>query len=139
MDSYSILDTRDSIPDTKSDSAPDSGSLDTRYSIPDTKSDSAPKAGSLDTRDSIPDTSKGVFCEVFNVACGQDNSILNLVELLNKIMGKKIEPKLGPTRQGDVLRTLADISKIKRILGYEAQVSFEEGLKKTVEYFINAS
>jgi len=77
------------------------------------------------------------FCEVFNVACGSDNTILGLVDTLNKITGKRIKPKFGPIRQGDVFRTLADISKIKSMLGFTPKVGFEEGLKKTLEWFKN--
>ncbi len=80
-------------------------------------------------------SSNKAFCEVLNVACGTDNSIIGLVESLNKIMGKNIKPKFTPKRQGDVMRTLADVTKIRQVLGYEPKVSFEEGLKKTVESF----
>ncbi|MFA6320552.1 MAG: SDR family oxidoreductase [Candidatus Omnitrophota bacterium] len=80
-------------------------------------------------------TTPGIKCEVFNVACGTDNSILELVEILNKITGKSIKPVFEPSRQGDVPRTLADISKIKAKLGYEPKINFEEGLRKTVDWF----
>ena len=73
--------------------------------------------------------------EVFNVACGSDNSILDLVAALNKIMNKTIKPTHTPPRAGDVFRSLADISKIEKMLGYKPVVSFEDGLKKTVEWF----
>lgn len=82
-------------------------------------------------------TTSDIKCEVFNVAAGNDHSIIDLVDILNKIMGKDIPPKFTPIRPGDVLRTLADTTKIKRFLGYEAKVSFEEGLKKTTEWFAN--
>jgi nucleoside-diphosphate-sugar epimerase len=72
---------------------------------------------------------------IFNVACGSDNSILDLVATLNKIIGKNIKPVLLPLRAGDVFRTLADISQIRNKLGYEPKVGFEEGLRKTVEWF----
>jgi nucleoside-diphosphate-sugar epimerase len=75
------------------------------------------------------------FCEVFNVACGQDNSILDLVDTLNKIMAKSIKPVFEPSRQGDVPRTLANISKIRSRLRYEPKVGFEEGLRRTVDWF----
>jgi nucleoside-diphosphate-sugar epimerase len=75
------------------------------------------------------------FCQVFNVACGEDNTVLGLVETLNKIMGKNIKPKFGPKRAGAVFRTSADISKIKSILGYTPKVSFEEGLRRAVAWF----
>jgi nucleoside-diphosphate-sugar epimerase len=78
-----------------------------------------------------------VFHEVFNVANGKDNTVLSLVDLLNKIIGKNIKPKLLPIRAGDVFKTLADITKIKEKLGFKPKVDFEEGLKKTVEYFKN--
>ncbi len=82
-------------------------------------------------------TTPGIKCEVFNVACGQDNSILELVAMLNKIMKKSIAPVHTPPRAGDVFRTLADISKIKSTLGYKPQVDFEEGLRRTTEWFSN--
>lgn len=72
---------------------------------------------------------------IFNVANGKDNSVLELVDYLNKIIGKNIKPKLLPIRAGDVFRTNADISKIKKTLGYEPKVDFEEGLRRTVAYF----
>jgi len=77
------------------------------------------------------------FHEVFNVANGKDNTVLQLVDALNKIMGKKIKPMFLPVRPGDVFRTCADISRIKKGLGYEPAISFEAGLKKTVEWFKN--
>ncbi len=73
--------------------------------------------------------------EVFNVANGKDNTVLKIVEYLNKIIGKKIQPKHLPVRVGDVFRTCADISKIKSKLGFKSAVCFEDGLKRTVEYF----
>ena len=72
---------------------------------------------------------------VVNVANGKDNTVLQLVDYLNKIIGKNIKPEFLPVRAGDVFRTCADISKIKAKLGYEPKVTFEEGLKRTVEYF----
>lgn len=78
---------------------------------------------------------KGIKCEVFNVACGKDKSILELVDILNKIMGKSIKPIFTPPRQGDVFKTQADISKLKAQLNYEPKIDFEEGLKLTVEWF----
>ncbi len=92
------------------------------------------------TKGTVPSNSTGdcprrTFCEVFNVACGSDNSVLNLVDTLNKIMDKNVKPKLGPIRQGDVFRTQADISKIQSVLGFKPKVNFEEGLRRTVAWF----
>ncbi|MFA4932970.1 MAG: SDR family oxidoreductase [Candidatus Omnitrophota bacterium] len=80
-------------------------------------------------------TKDGIKHDVFNVANGKDNTILELVEILNKIIGKDILPKLLPARVGDVFKTLADISRIKEKLGFVPKKSFEEGLVDTVSYF----
>ncbi|MFA5038095.1 MAG: SDR family oxidoreductase [Candidatus Omnitrophota bacterium] len=80
-------------------------------------------------------TIPGVKHEVFNVANGRDNTILQLVESLNKILGKNIAPQLLPVRAGDVFRTCADISRISKKLGFKPLVSFEDGLRRTCEYF----
>jgi len=77
--------------------------------------------------------------EVLNVANGQDNTVLQLVDSLNKIIGKNIKPTFLPVRPGDVFRTLADISKIKSKLGFKPKVDFEEGLKRTVTWFQSTS
>lgn len=73
--------------------------------------------------------------QVINIANGEDHSILELVDVLNKIMDKNIEPIFTPPRPGDVFKTLADISKAKELLGYEPKIKFEQGLKYTVEWF----
>jgi len=80
-------------------------------------------------------TTPGIKHEVFNVANGRDNTVLELVDALNRIIGKNIQPKLLPVRAGDVFRTSADISKIQQKIKYQPLVTFEEGLKHTVEYF----
>lgn len=72
---------------------------------------------------------------VFNVANGRDHTVLELVEILNGIMAKDVKPKFLPVRRGDVFRTCADISRIKRALGYRPLVDFRSGLEKTVAYF----
>ncbi len=80
-------------------------------------------------------TTPGIKHGVFNVANGKDNTVLQIVEILNRIFGKKIKPRFLPVRAGDVFKTRADISKIRRSLGFKPVVGFEEGLRKTVEYF----
>ncbi len=80
-------------------------------------------------------TTPGIKHEVFNVACGQDHTVLQLVSILNRILDKDIKPEFHPVRPGDLLRSSADISKINRKTKYKPVVNFEDGLKKTVEYF----
>jgi len=73
--------------------------------------------------------------EVLNVAAGKDTAVLQLVDMINEILGKRIKPELLPVRAGDVFRTNADISRIKKTLGFKPTVSFSEGLKKTVDWW----
>jgi len=82
-------------------------------------------------------TTPGIKHEVLNVANGKDNTVLQLVDYINKITGKNIKPKLLPIRAGDVFRTCADISKIREILKFTPKVNFEDGLKITVDWFKN--
>ena len=76
----------------------------------------------------------GVAGEVFNVACGQRFTLLDLLQMLNRILGTSVEPRFGEARAGDVKHSLADISKAQRLLGYSPTVSFEEGLERTVAW-----
>lgn len=70
-----------------------------------------------------------------NVACGQRITILELVEQINKALGKNIKPILSPPRAGDIKHSLADLNHSKEIIGYTPQVQFADGLKKTVEWY----
>lgn len=76
--------------------------------------------------------------EVFNVACGSRTTLNKLVELLKEIFSKNLKVENLPPRLGDVRHSFADISKAERLLGYRPLVEFKEGLKKTVEWFLEA-
>jgi len=80
-------------------------------------------------------TAPGVSGEVFNVACGSDTTVLGLVEVINKIAGKNIEPKLLPIRKGDVFKTLADVTHITEKLNFKPEFTFEQGIKITFDWF----
>jgi len=73
--------------------------------------------------------------EVINVATGGRISLNQLFEAVNKLTGAGLEPIYADARAGDVRDSQADISKARRLLGYEPGVSFEQGLEKTVEWF----
>lgn len=73
--------------------------------------------------------------QVINIACGERYTLIDLVNMINEILGKHIEPKFEKDRAGDVKHSLAGIDKAKDLLGYEVKVDFREGLKRTVEYF----
>jgi nucleoside-diphosphate-sugar epimerase len=82
-------------------------------------------------------TASGVSGEVFNVACGTTTSVIDIVNSLNNILGTVIKPKYAPKRHGDVRKTYADISRMKKFLKIKKVVGFDEGLKLTVEWFKN--
>jgi UDP-N-acetylglucosamine/UDP-N-acetylgalactosamine 4-epimerase len=73
--------------------------------------------------------------QVYNVACGEQTSLNELVEILKATSGKNIEPIYGPERPGDVKHSKADISKIQEKLGYKPSVYFNEGLKRIYKWY----
>ncbi|MBZ4189987.1 SDR family oxidoreductase [Niabella beijingensis] len=78
---------------------------------------------------------KEAINQVYNIACGEQTSLLTLFELLKTEAGLDITPDFGVTRKGDVLHSLADISKAKSLLGYTPSVSVREGLVRTFEWY----
>jgi nucleoside-diphosphate-sugar epimerase len=72
--------------------------------------------------------------EVINVATGGRISLNQLFRTIRDLVGARIEPIYRDSRAGDVRDSQADISKSRRVLGYEPVVTFEEGLEKTVEW-----
>ena len=81
----------------------------------------------------------GAAGEVFNVGCGDRVSLLDIIARLEAQLGKKLERRHTPSRAGDVPHTLADVSKAKRLMGYSPLVGFDEGFRRTVEYFKSSS
>lgn len=71
----------------------------------------------------------------FNVGHGEAHTLLELVDLLQEILGTELQLLHTPTRAGDVRHTLADISEAQKCLGYKPEASFEQGFARTVEYF----
>ncbi len=80
--------------------------------------------------------SKEAKNEVFNVACGERITINYLWESLRLAAGSELKAEYGPTRQGDVRDSLADISKAQKLLGYEPKYTVREGLKITWDSFM---
>ena len=80
-------------------------------------------------------TNKEAINQVYNIACGQQISLLELFTILRKEAGSMLEPVYGPERTGDVKHSLADISKAKKHLGYNPATSVQEGLIKTFNWY----
>ncbi len=73
--------------------------------------------------------------KVFNAANGHSISLLELLAAMNGLLGTAVEPDFQPERPGDVRDSLADITEARKILGYEPQVDFDEGLQRSIEYY----
>jgi len=72
---------------------------------------------------------------VFNAANGRTTDLLTLLRMLNELLGTNVEAKFEPARVGDVRESLADITQARQMLDYEPQVSFEEGLRRSIDYY----
>lgn len=81
---------------------------------------------------------EGVAGEIFNVAFGERSSVNNLIEELNKIFESNIEAICTKPRTGDVKHSLADITKARKLLGYNSFINFQDGLRETVKWFTNS-
>lgn len=71
----------------------------------------------------------------FNVACGEQLTLLDLVAAINRVLGTNIEPVFEEPRVGDVRDSLADISAARQVLGYEPVIDFDEGLRRSIDYY----
>ncbi|TFH47551.1 MAG: NAD-dependent epimerase/dehydratase family protein, partial [Bacteroidia bacterium] len=79
--------------------------------------------------------------EVYNVACGDAVTLKEMTKLLQGFLEvhdreiHSIEPRYGPNRPGDIPHSMASVGKAVRLLGYQPQVLFNEGLKRAVEWY----
>jgi nucleoside-diphosphate-sugar epimerase len=73
--------------------------------------------------------------QVFNVATGTRFDLNQTFQLLKRMIGYKNDVKYGPERAGDVKHSLADLSRTEKYLGYKPLVNFEEGLRRTVDWY----
>jgi nucleoside-diphosphate-sugar epimerase len=73
--------------------------------------------------------------QVLNVATGSRISLNRLFEVMCDLTGSRVNIRYGPPRSGDVRDSQADITRARAVLGYEPSISFEEGLRRTVEWY----
>ena len=78
-----------------------------------------------------------VVGRVFNVATGRRIELNETFRILKKLTGYTGEVQYGPERAGDVKHSLADLSRAEKHLGYKPKVDFEEGLRRTIEWYRN--
>lgn len=79
----------------------------------------------------------GASGAVFNIACAEKYTVNDIAGIIAEILGKKLKVKHTGTRAGDVRHTLADISLSKKVLKYRVKVNFKEGMRRTIDYFLN--
>jgi len=78
---------------------------------------------------------RNVAGQVFNVATGRRVTLNETFKLLQGLTSYSGPPAYGPEREGDIKHSLADISKAEADLGYKPSVDFEDGLRRTVEWY----
>jgi UDP-glucose 4-epimerase len=78
---------------------------------------------------------KGAQGQAVNLATGRRIMLLDLLSELGRITGRPAKAEFRPPREGDVRHSLADITLARRLLGYKPSVSFEDGLRRTVEWY----
>ena len=76
--------------------------------------------------------------QVYNIACGKNYSLLDLVEGLERAIGKKALVEHRDFRQGDIRDSLADISKARNLLGYDPEIDFNQGIRETVANVVHS-
>lgn len=74
---------------------------------------------------------------VFNIAYGGRQYLIDIYKEMCKVLDKDIEPRFGPDREGDIKHSHADISRAKKILGYDPDYDFATGLKLAIEWYKN--
>jgi len=74
--------------------------------------------------------------QVYNIAYGKGTSIVDVAQLIQKRMQSKGEVRIEENRTGEVVRYIADVSKAKQSFGYEPKVPIEEGVNKTVDWYL---
>ena len=77
--------------------------------------------------------------DTYNLATGEGETIIKLAEDIKRLTDSSSKVTLGESRTGEVIRYVADISKARKKLGYEPKTSFEEGVKKAVEWYLKYS
>jgi nucleoside-diphosphate-sugar epimerase len=77
----------------------------------------------------------GIAGQVYNVACGKRYTLLDLIAVLNDILGMHVEPVFAPPRPGDIKHSLADIRRAQECMSYTVDVDFEAGLERTVAWY----
>jgi UDP-glucose 4-epimerase len=77
----------------------------------------------------------GVAGEAFNIARGRGRSVNELLDAIQQAMGTRVEPRHEPPRAGDIRHSVADTSRAEARLDWRPRESFEDGLRRTIEWY----
>jgi nucleoside-diphosphate-sugar epimerase len=75
---------------------------------------------------------------VYNIGCGESFTLNDLFNRVAREVGTRLDPQYLPMRPGDVRHSCASIEQAREMLGYEPVVTFDDGLRRTVEWFRSA-
>lgn len=78
---------------------------------------------------------KGKNGDIFNLGSGKETSVKEVVENIINASGRKVDVKWDTYRNVDIMRSFADSSKARKVLGWEPKVSLKHGIEKTVEWW----
>lgn len=73
--------------------------------------------------------------EVYNIACGNRMYLIDVYNLICRMLDVDIEPEFGPARPGDIRHSCADISKARKYLGYKPDWDFERGMAEAISWY----
>jgi UDP-glucose 4-epimerase len=77
----------------------------------------------------------GAAGRIINLANGRATDLLTLLAALNRLLELDVRPRHEPPRIGDIRDSTADITQARRLLGYEVQVDFDEGLRRSIDFY----
>ncbi len=92
------------------------------------------RANVLASTAAIP-SGDGIDATAFNIATAKQTNVLELAELVGRVMGQKPQIEFAPARAGELYRSSLDVIKARKVLGWKPEVGFDDGLPQLVDWF----
>jgi UDP-glucose 4-epimerase len=92
------------------------------------------RANVLASTAAVP-TGDGIDATAFNIATAKQTNVLELAEMVGRVMDHKPEIEFAPARAGELFRSSLDVSKARKVLGWKPEVGFDDGLPQLVDWF----
>ncbi len=80
-------------------------------------------------------TAPSVAGQAVNISTANAVTVNTVVQTIAELLGKNIKPKYDPPRPGDIKYSLADVKKAKEVIGYEPAVSFDQGIRRAIDWY----